>query len=119
MYLIVLSNDVQAVSDNKIKEYISDMALVLHGIAQSKVINNSLISSYDVLQKILDNIGSGIIVCSRYSGNILFENEMAPNVQGGSGYNKGMSGGCVYMRRCTQKYRSIHGTLQYRVRIVV
>lgn len=77
MYLIVLSNDVQAVSDNKIKEYISDMALVLHGIAQSKVINNSLISSYDVLQKILDNIGSGIIVCSRYSGNILFENEMA------------------------------------------
>ena len=81
MYLIVLSNDVQAVSDNKIKEYISDMALVLHGIAQSKVINNSLISSYDVLQKILDNIGSGIIVCSRYSGNILFENEMAANVQ--------------------------------------
>ena len=57
------------------------MALVLHGIAQSKVINNSLISSYDVLQKILDNIGSGIIVCSRYSGNILFENEMAANVQ--------------------------------------
>ena len=77
------------------------MALVLHGIAQSKVINNSLISSYDVLQKILDNIGSGIIVCSRYSGNILFENEMAANVQGGSGYNKGMFGGCVYMRRCT------------------
>ena len=33
------------------------------------------------LQKILDNIGSGIIVCSRYSGNILFENEMAANVQ--------------------------------------
>ena len=81
MYLVVLSNDVQAVSDNKIKEYVSDMALVLHGIAQSKVINNSLISSYDVLQKILDNIGSGIIVCSRDSGNILFENEMAGKVQ--------------------------------------
>ena len=81
MYLIVLSNDVQAASDDRIMEYISDMALVLHGIAQSKVINNSLISSYDVLQKILDNIGSGIIVCSRDTGNILFENEMAANVQ--------------------------------------
>ena len=81
MYLVVLSNDVQAVSDNKIMQYVSDMALVLHGIAQSKVINNSLISSYDVLQKILDNIGSGIIVCSRDSGNILFENEMAGKVQ--------------------------------------
>ena len=81
MYLVVLSNDVQAASDDRIMEYISDMALVLHGIAQSKVINNSLISSYDVLQKILDNIGSGIIVCSRDSGNILFENEMAANVQ--------------------------------------
>lgn len=81
MYLVVLSQDVQAASDLKITEYISDMALVLHGIAQSKVINNSLISSYDVLQKILDNIGSGIIVCSRDSGNILFENEMAGKVQ--------------------------------------
>ena len=52
MYLIVLSNDVQAVSDNKIKEYISDMALVLHGIAQSKVINNCLLYTSDAADEL-------------------------------------------------------------------
>lgn len=67
-------------SDESVIEYIEDAAMIIHSIAQSKVINNSLISSYDVLQKILDNIGSGIIVCSKSTGNILFENDMASHV---------------------------------------
>ena len=80
MYLFVMSDSDDFGSDESVIEYIEDAAMIIHSIAQSKVINNSLISSYDVLQKILDNIGSGIIVCSKSTGNILFENDMASHV---------------------------------------
>lgn len=42
-----------------------------------RVTNNSLLSSYEVLNDILNNIGSGIIVCDTATGNILFENKVA------------------------------------------
>ena len=42
-----------------------------------RVTNNSLLSSYEVLKDILNNIGSGIIVCDTATGNILFENKVA------------------------------------------
>lgn len=80
MYLLVMGDTDDFAGEDKVIEYIKDVAMIIHSIAQSKVINNSLISSYDVLQKILDNIGSGIIVCSKNSGNILFENDMASHV---------------------------------------
>jgi len=80
MYLFVMGDSDDFGSDESVIEYIEDAAMIIHSIAQSKVINNSLISSYDVLQKILDNIGSGIIVCSKSTGNILFENDMASHV---------------------------------------
>ena len=80
MYLFVMGDSDDFGSDESVIEYIEDAAMVIHSIAQSKVINNSLISSYDVLQKILDSIGSGIIVCSKSTGNILFENDMASHV---------------------------------------
>lgn len=80
MYLFVMGDSDDFGSDKSVIEYIEDAAMIIHSIAQSKVINNSLISSYDVLQKILDNIGSGIIVCSKSTGNILFENDMASHV---------------------------------------
>ena len=57
------------------------ISMGLQGITDSGAIIYKGKSSYEVVQKILDNIGSGIIVCSRYSGNILFENEIAANVQ--------------------------------------
>ena len=80
MYLFVMGDSDDFGRDESVIEYIEDAAMIIHSIAQSKVINNSLISSYDVLQKILDNIGSGIIVCSKSTGNILFENDMASHV---------------------------------------
>ena len=42
-----------------------------------RVTNNSLLSSYEVLKDILNNIGSGIIVCDRNSAAILFSNKVA------------------------------------------
>ena len=80
MYLFVMGDSDDFGRDESVIEYIEDAAMIIHSIAQSKVINNSLISSYEVLQKILDNIGSGIIVCSKSTGNILFENDMASHV---------------------------------------
>ena len=80
MYLFVMGDSDDFGRDESVIEYIEDAAMIIHSIAQSKVINNSLISSYDVLKKILDNIGSGIIVCSKSTGNILFENDMASHV---------------------------------------
>ena len=80
MYLFVMGDSDDFGRDESVIEYIEDAVMIIHSIAQSKVINNSLISSYDVLQKILDNIGSGIIVCSKSTGNILFENDMASHV---------------------------------------
>ena len=80
MYLFVMGDSDDFGRDESVIEYIEDAAMIIHSIAQSKVINNSLISSYDILQKILDNIGSGIIVCSKSTGNILFENDMASHV---------------------------------------
>lgn len=81
MYLLAFSSSKDFEADDRITDYISDVAMIIHSIAQGKVINNSLISSYEVLQKILDNIGSGIIVCSKAAGKILFENKIAANVQ--------------------------------------
>ena len=80
MYLFVMGDSDDFGRGESVIEYIEDAAMIIHSIAQSKVINNSLISSYEVLQKILDNIGSGIIVCSKSTGNILFENDMASHV---------------------------------------
>lgn len=80
MYLLILGKHDELVSDDETKEYIKDVVMIMQSIAQSKVINNSLISSYDVLENILGNIGSGIIVCSKSTGKILFENEMAVKV---------------------------------------
>lgn len=81
MYLLVLGKHDELTIDDETKEYIKDVVMIMQSIAQSKVINNSLISSYDVLENILGNIGSGIIVCSKNTGKILFENEMAVKVQ--------------------------------------
>lgn len=80
MYLLVLGEHDELEIDDETKEYIKDVVMIMQSIAQSKVINNSLISSYDVLENILGNIGSGIIVCSKSTGKILFENEMAVKV---------------------------------------
>lgn len=80
MYLLITGDSEDVQDKEGCVQYIGDAAMIIHSIAQSKVINNSLISSYDVLQKILDNIGSGIIVCSKESGSILFENDMAGHV---------------------------------------
>ena len=57
--------------------FIHSIVSVIQNTAQMRVTNNSLLSSYEVLKDILNNIGSGIIVCDRNSAAILFSNKVA------------------------------------------
>lgn len=52
----------------------------LQGITDSGTIIYKGKSSYEVVQKILDNIDSGIVVCAMDSGEVLFENRIAARV---------------------------------------
>lgn len=62
-------------------QFLHDTAIVIQSIAQKKVTGNSLLSSYEVLKEILSNIGSGIIVCDKDNGTVLFENRIAESSQ--------------------------------------
>ena len=52
----------------------------LQGITDSGTIIYKGKASYEVVQKILDNIDSGIVVCATDSGEVLFENRIAARV---------------------------------------
>lgn len=80
MYLVIFSSDkTQSFGENEL-QFIKDTAKVMQSIVQKSSANNALFSSYELLREILSNIGSGIIVCNRDNGNILFENDIAQNI---------------------------------------
>lgn len=80
MYLMVSDADDERVFDSREVQFIQDTSKIIQSIAQKKIINSSLLSSYEILREILSNIGSGIVVCSQEGGNVLFANDMAQNV---------------------------------------
>ena len=75
MYVVI-----SGIKDKTMEEldgFIHSIVSVIQNTAQMRVTNNSLLSSYEVLKDILNNIGSGIIVCDRNSAAILFSNKVA------------------------------------------
>lgn len=80
MYFVIFESDEQRSFDESELHFIQDTAKIIQSIAQKKIINSSLLSSYELLREILSNIGSGIIVCNRDTGNVLFENDIVQNV---------------------------------------
>lgn len=75
MYVVI-----SGIKDKVMEEidgFIHSIVSVIQNTAQMRVTNNSLLSSYEVLKDILNNIGSGIIVCDRNSAAILFSNKVA------------------------------------------
>lgn len=71
---------ISGIKDKAMEEldgFIHSIVSVIQNTAQMRVTNNSLLSSYEVLKDILNNIGSGIIVCDRNSAAILFSNKVA------------------------------------------
>ena len=79
MYFVIFEQNEEHAYDDRKLQFIQDTARIIQSIAQKKIINNSLLSSYELLREILSNIGSGIIVCSQENGNVLFENDIAQN----------------------------------------
>ena len=75
MYVVISGIKDKAMGE--IDGFIHSIVSVIQNTAQMRVTNNSLLSSYEVLKDILNNIGSGIIVCDRNSAAILFSNKVA------------------------------------------
>ena len=75
MYVVISGMKDKAMEE--IDGFIHSIVSVIQNTAQMRVTNNSLLSSYEVLKDILNNIGSGIIVCDRNSAAILFSNKVA------------------------------------------
>lgn len=75
MYVVISGIKDKAMEE--IDGFIHSIVSVIQNTAQMRVTNNSLLSSYEVLKDILNNIGSGIIVCDRNSAAILFSNKVA------------------------------------------
>lgn len=77
MYFVVSHDKGSYECSRERVRFVKDVSKLIQSIAQRKVTKNSLLSSYEVLKSILSSIGSGIIVCNRSTGNILFENDVA------------------------------------------
>lgn len=75
MYVVISGIKDKAMEE--IDGFIHSIVSVIQNTAQMRVTNNSLLSSYEVLKDVLNNIGSGIIVCDRNSAAILFSNKVA------------------------------------------
>lgn len=75
MYVVI--SGIKDKTMEEIDRFIHSIVSVIQNTAQMRVTNNSLLSSYEVLKDILNNIGSGIIVCDRNSAAILFSNKVA------------------------------------------
>lgn len=75
MYVVISGIKDKAMEE--IDGFIHSIVSVIQNTAQMRVTNNSLLSSYEILKDILNNIGSGIIVCDRNSAAILFSNKVA------------------------------------------
>lgn len=75
MYVVISGIKDKAMEE--IDGFIHSIVSVIQNTAQMRVTNNSLLSSYEVFKDILNNIGSGIIVCDRNSAAILFSNKVA------------------------------------------
>lgn len=74
MYVVI--SGIKDKTMEEIDGFIHSIVSVIQSTAQMRVTNHSLLSSYEVLKDILNNIGSGIIVCDRNSAGILFSNKV-------------------------------------------
>lgn len=75
MYIII--HNIKDGMSKELEGLIHSIVSIIQNTAQMRVTNNSLLSSYEVLKDILNNIGSGIIVCDRSTANVLFSNKVA------------------------------------------
>ncbi len=84
MYLLVLSDSVEMVWDVQVISFMADVCRLIQSILSKRITQNSLASSYNALNDVLDNVGSGLYVIDKNTKEILFCNEYMNRVFGGS-----------------------------------
>lgn len=57
-------------------QFLGDVAKIIQSILAKKIAKDSLASSYAALAKILENVGSGILVTDKYTDEVLFNNKI-------------------------------------------
>lgn len=57
-------------------QFLGDVAKIVQSILAKRIAKNSLASSYASLSKILENVGSGILVTDKYTDEVLFINKI-------------------------------------------
>lgn len=77
MYLMFSFNDNFKGFSSSDMTFIKNVSVVLQAVIQKKVIDNSLICSYNALQDVLNNVGCEVTVYDHVTGEIQFENKMA------------------------------------------
>ena len=63
-------------------QFLGDVTKIVQSILSKRIAKNSLDSSYAALSKILDNVGSGIIVTDKATDEVLFHNKVAGKIFG-------------------------------------
>lgn len=77
MYLWIMDLNECLYYDDEVMQFVRDVATIIQSIAQKKITNGSLVSSYEVLREVLGTIGIGIMVFSYEDASIFFENDIA------------------------------------------
>lgn len=76
MHLLILERCARAFTDTEL-EFVENVSLILQAIAQKRVSDSSMISTNSILQSILSNIGSGVVVFDMEQNTVLFKNATA------------------------------------------
>ena len=63
-------------------QFLGDVTKIVQSILSKHIAKNSLDSSYAALSKILDNVGSGILVTDKATDEILFTNQIVDKIFG-------------------------------------
>ncbi len=84
MYLVVLSDSNEMIWDVQVISFIADVCRLIQSILSKRITQNSLASSYNALNDVLDNVGSGLYVIDKKTKEILFCNEYMNRVFGTS-----------------------------------
>ena len=74
MYMLFINREAKDFVSSDIT-FACNVATILQAVVQKRVINNSLMSSYQVLQDVLNSVGCGIVVYDSKTGDVLFENK--------------------------------------------
>ena len=74
MYILVADSDRNRSWRSNTIQFIVDVCKILQDILEKNISKNSLVSSYNAIKEILDNIGNGLFVIDKTTKKILFAN---------------------------------------------